>query len=63
MSAIAIPAIGLLLDTRPLLDTVLVMSGMGLLFGLLTLLHGAAPQLVGLGMLVVFRPLFYTAMS
>ncbi|ORX36384.1 major facilitator superfamily domain-containing protein [Kockovaella imperatae] len=60
---VSIPAIGYLLDTRPLIVTVLVMTVMGVLFGGLTLLHGPVPQLIGLGILVVFRPLFYTAMS
>lgn len=54
---------GYLIDTRPILDITLIMSLMGLLFGVLTLLPTTIPQLIGIAMLVVFRPLYYTAIS
>jgi hypothetical protein len=39
------------------------MAIMGFFFGLLTMFPTTVPQLIGIGMLVVFRPLFYTAIS
>ena len=39
------------------------MAVIGFLFGVLTLTSAIVPQLIGIGMLVVFRPLFYTAIS
>ncbi|ORY23437.1 major facilitator superfamily domain-containing protein [Naematelia encephala] len=60
---LSIPLVGWLLDTRPTLDVVFVMAVLGLLFGILTLTPSTVPQLIGIGMLVVFRPLFYTAIS
>ena len=58
-----VPAIGYLLDTRPVLHAVYVMSALAFLFGLLTMTPNLIAQLVGIGLLVVFRPLFYTAIS
>lgn len=60
---VSIPFIGWLLDHRPTLDVVVLMAVMGLAFGVLTLQSTVAPQLVGIGFIVVFRPLFYTAIS
>jgi hypothetical protein len=39
------------------------MALLGFFFGLLTMFNTTIPQLIGIGMLVVFRPLFYTAIS
>ena len=58
-----IPGIGWLLDNRPMNNIVLVMGAMGLLFGVLTILPYVAAQLIGIAILTVFRPLFYTAIS
>ena len=41
----------------------LVMGIMGLAFGILTILPYIATQLIGIAILTVFRPLFYTAIS
>jgi hypothetical protein len=46
-----------------MLDVIGVMGLLGLLFGALTLASGTIPQLIGIAMLVIFRPLFYTAIS
>ncbi|KAK4689168.1 hypothetical protein P7C73_g923, partial [Tremellales sp. Uapishka_1] len=59
----SIPFVGYLLDSRPTLDVTLLLSLIGFLFGVLTLSSAMIPQLIGIGMLVVFRPLFYTAVS
>jgi len=58
-----IPAIGWLLDTRPMRDVIVLLGLMGILFGALTLTSTIVPQLIGIGVLVVARPLFYTAIS
>lgn len=58
-----IPGIGWLLDNRPMNNIVLVMGIMGLAFGVLTILPYIATQLIGIAILTVFRPLFYTAIS
>jgi len=58
-----VPAVGWLLDTRKQRDVALVMIALGVVFGILTLLPYTAAQLVGIAMLVSFRPLFYTAIS
>ncbi|GFZ42804.1 hypothetical protein JCM24511_00522 [Saitozyma sp. JCM 24511] len=60
---LSIPAIGYLLDSRPILDVILTMALLGFFFGLLTMFNTTIPQLIGIGMLVIFRPLFYTAIS
>ena len=60
---LGIPAVGYLLDTRPTLHVILIMSLLSFFFGILTLLSGIVPQFIGIGLLVVFRPLFYTAIS
>jgi len=39
------------------------MGVMGLAFGILTLFPTVVPQLIGIGFIVIFRPLFYTAIS
>jgi hypothetical protein len=44
-------------------DVILVLGVMGVLFGALTLTSTIVPQLVGIGVLVIARPLFYTAIS
>jgi hypothetical protein len=44
-------------------DVIAVLGVMGLLFGALTLTSTIVPQLVGIGVLVIARPLFYTAIS
>jgi hypothetical protein len=58
-----IPAIGWLLDTRPMRDVIIILGVMGISFGALTLTSTIVPQLIGIGVLVVARPLFYTAIS
>jgi hypothetical protein len=58
-----IPAIGWLLDTRPMRDVIIILGLMGISFGALTLTSTIVPQLIGIGVLVVARPLFYTAIS
>lgn len=58
-----IPAIGWLLDTRPMKDVILILGLMGILFGTLTMTSTIVPQLIGIGILTVARPLFYTAIS
>ena len=60
---IGIPAIGWLLDTRPMRDVIIILGLMGISFGALTLTSTIIPQLIGIGVLVVARPLFYTAIS
>jgi len=60
---IGIPAIGWLLDTRPMRDVIIILGVMGISFGALTLTSTIVPQLIGIGVLVVARPLFYTAIS
>lgn len=59
----SIPFVGYLLDSRPTLDITFVMCFLGLVFGVGTLLPTTTPQLIGIAMLVIFRPLFYTAIS
>jgi len=60
---ISIPGIGWLLDTRPMQDVIIVLAIMPAAFGILTLTSSVIPQLIGIGFLVVYRPLFYTAIS
>jgi hypothetical protein len=60
---IGIPAIGWLLDTRPMKDVIALLGVMGVVFGAMTLTSTIVPQLIGIGVLVVARPLFYTAIS
>lgn len=60
---IGIPFVGLLLDRRTTLEATLVLVLFGLAFGVLTILPQTAPQLIGIGFLVVLRPLFYTYVS
>ncbi|KAL7419783.1 hypothetical protein Q5752_005699 [Cryptotrichosporon argae] len=60
---LAIPLVGYLLDARPTRDVVGTMFTLGLAFGALTLVRSTGCQLAGIGALVVFRPLFYTAIS
>jgi hypothetical protein len=40
-----------------------LLGAMGVVFGALTLTSTIVPQLVGIGVLVIARPLFYTAIS
>lgn len=44
-------------------DITLIMALMGLLFGILGLAQNKVGQLIGIAFLVVFRPLYYTAVS
>ena len=44
-------------------DVIIILGVMGLSFGALTLTSTIVPQLIGIGILVVARPLFYTAIS
>lgn len=44
-------------------DVILLLALLGLTFGGLTMTSTVGPQLVGIGILTVVRPLFYTAIS
>jgi hypothetical protein len=44
-------------------DVIIILGIMGISFGALTLTSTIVPQLIGIGVLVVARPLFYTAIS
>jgi uncharacterized membrane protein YqaE (UPF0057 family) len=44
-------------------DVLLILGVMGVTFGALTLTSTIIPQLIGIAILVVARPLFYTAIS
>jgi hypothetical protein len=44
-------------------DVIVILALMGVSFGALTLTSTIVPQLIGIGVLVVARPLFYTAIS
>ena len=44
-------------------DVIALLGLMGVAFGALTLTSTIVPQLVGIGVLVIARPLFYTAIS
>lgn len=44
-------------------DITIIMGVMGLLFGILGLVRNKVGQLIGIAFLVVFRPLYYTAIS
>lgn len=44
-------------------DVIFILGIMGVLFGSLTLTSTIVPQLIGIGVLVIARPLFYTAIS
>jgi hypothetical protein len=44
-------------------DVIIILGVMGISFGALTLTSTIVPQLIGIGVLVVARPLFYTAIS
>ena len=58
-----IPFVGYLIDARPVLDIIVIMGLLGATFGALTLFTSTTAQVVGIGSLVLFRPLFYTAIS
>ena len=58
-----IPAIGYLLDARPMKDIVLIMGVMSTAFGIFGMIRNTVAQLVGIAILTVFRPLYYTAIS
>ncbi len=58
-----IPFVGLLLDRRPIRDATFVLLALGAGFGVLTMLPSTAAQLIGIGILVLLRPLFYTFVS
>ncbi|KAL1409089.1 hypothetical protein Q8F55_005913 [Vanrija albida] len=60
---VTVPAVGWLLDTRRIRDVALVMLSFGVGFGGLGLASHTVPQLIGIALLVCFRPLFYTAIS
>lgn len=60
---VTVPAVGWLLDTRRIRDVDLVMLSFGVGFGGLGLASHTVPQLIGIALLVCFRPLFYTAIS
>jgi hypothetical protein len=44
-------------------DVIALLGVMGVVFGALTLTSTIVPQLIGIGVLVIARPLFYTAIS
>ena len=44
-------------------DVIALLGLMGVVFGALTLTSTIVPQLIGIGVLVIARPLFYTAIS
>jgi hypothetical protein len=60
---IGIPFVGFLLDTRSMFEATVVLTIIGLAFGILTSLSQTVPQLMGIGCLVFLRPLFYTYVS
>lgn len=60
---IGIPFVGFLLDTRSMFEATVVLTIIGLAFGILTSLPQTVPQLMGIGCLVFLRPLFYTYVS
>lgn len=44
-------------------DVITILAIMGVLFGTLTMTSTIVPQLIGIGVLTIARPLFYTAIS
>jgi hypothetical protein len=60
---VGIPFVGYLLDSRTTFEATIVLIVFGLAFGILTSLPQTIPQLVGIGFLVILRPLFYTYVS
>jgi MFS family permease len=60
---VGIPFVGYLLDRRTTFEATIVLIVFGLAFGILTSLPQTIPQLVGIGFLVILRPLFYTYVS
>ncbi|SCV68024.1 BQ2448_145 [Microbotryum intermedium] len=60
---LGIPLIGYLLDHRPWVEVPILLFLMGLGFGTLGMSRGFVPQLVGIVLFCLFRPLMYTALS
>lgn len=60
---IAVPFIGLILDNFKTITVLIILMGVSLVIGLMGVLKSFSANLIGIFILVVYRPFYYTAVS